>query len=203
MHPPIRTSTISQIETSPRAAEQIVDEALTALRTRGLAAAHDALDALPAPIYVTDPEGRVTYFNEACVAFAGRRPVLGEDRWCVTWRLYTKDGTFLPHDQCPMAVAVRERRPVRGAEAVAERPDGTRRQFQPFPTPIFDEDGAFAGAVNLLLDISDRKRAEYLSSQALRCRRLARSVGDSVTVRTLTRMADEYEAEAGQLSRPN
>jgi PAS domain S-box-containing protein len=203
MHPTTRTNIISQIQTSPGAAEKIVDEALAALRTRGAVAAHEALDALPAPIYVTDPEGRVTYFNEACVAFAGRRPVLGEDRWCVTWRLYTKDGEFLPHDQCPMAVAVRERRPIRGVQAMAERPDGTRRHFQPFPTPIFDEDGAFAGAVNLLLDISDRKRADYLASQALRCRRLARSVGDSVTVKTLNRMADEYEAEAGQLARPN
>lgn len=166
-------------------------------------AAHEALDALPAPIYVTDTEGRVTYFNEACVAFAGRRPVVGEDMWCVTWRLYTDGGEFLPHEQCPMAVAVRERRPVRGVEAVAERPDGTRRNFQPFPTPLFDETGAFAGAVNMLIDISDRKRADHLAAEAKRCRRLATTIGDKVTVDTLTRMADEYEARASEIERPN
>ena len=194
--------TILDMQPSARASEQMLDAALAALRTRG-SAAKEALDALPAPIYVTDVEGRVTYFNEACVAFAGRRPVIGEDRWCVTWRLYTDDGEFLPHDQCPMAVAVRERRPVRGVEAVAERPDGTRRNFQPFPTPLFDDDGAFAGAVNMLIDISDRKRAAYLAEQAQRCRRLARTIGDTLTVATLTRMADEYESQAGQLERPN
>jgi hypothetical protein len=32
----------------------------------------------------------------------------------------------MPLDQCPMAIALKEKRPIRGAEAVAERPDGTR-----------------------------------------------------------------------------
>ena len=186
---------------STRVAEMMIGEAVSALS--GRRRVEETLDALPAPIYVTDAEGRITYFNEACVAFAGRRPTIGEDRWCVTWRLYTDDGTFLPHDQCPMAVAVRERRPVRGIEAIAERPDGTRLHFQPFPTPIFDEAGEFTGAVNMLVDISDRKRADYLTAQAKRCRRLAQSIGDRATVETLARMASEYEDRAGELERPN
>lgn len=66
--------------------------------------ARDILDALPAAIYTTDAEGRVTFFNEAAVAFSGRRPEIGSDQWCVAWRLYEPDGTPLPHDQCPMAV---------------------------------------------------------------------------------------------------
>lgn len=185
-----------------RGLEDMLEQAATAVRLQDSTAC-EALDSLPAPIYVTDPEGRVTYFNEACVAFAGRRPVVGEDRWCVTWRLYTDDGAFLPHEECPMAVAVRERRPVRGAEAIAERPDGTRLHFTPFPTPIFDEEGEFVGAVNMLVDISDRKRARYLSEQAKRCRRLAKTIGDRVTIETLSRMADEYEAKAGELERLN
>lgn len=182
--------------------ERLLAEAVTALRRQGRAP-HRALDAFPAPIYATDAQGRVTHFNEACIAFAGREPVPGADRWCVTWRLYTTDGEPLAHEDCPMAVAVRERRSVRGVEAIAERPDGSRRHFQPFPTPLFDETGAFAGAVNLLLDISDRKRAQHLADQAKRCRRLARTVGDQATVATLARMADEYDAEAGALERPN
>jgi PAS domain-containing protein len=55
-----------------------------------------ALDELPAAIYVTDADGVITYYNPACIAFAGRVPKLGQDRWCVTWKLYTEDGTFLP-----------------------------------------------------------------------------------------------------------
>lgn len=118
------------------------------------------LNALPAAIYMTDAQGRITFFNEAAIDFSGRRPVLGSDEWCVTWRLYEADGTPLPHDQCPMAVALREQREIRGVEAIAERPDGTRVPFMPFPTPLRDESGTVIGAVNMLVDITTRKRAE-------------------------------------------
>jgi len=60
----------------------------------------------------------------------------------------------------PMAIALKEDRVVRGMEAVAERPDGTRVPFIPYPTPIHDEAGRLIGAVNMLVDITDRKRAE-------------------------------------------
>jgi PAS domain S-box-containing protein len=118
------------------------------------------LQHLPAAIYTTDADGRLTYFNDACVEFSGRTPVLGDDSWCVTWKLYHNDGTPLPHDQCPMAVALRERRPVHGTTAIAERPDGTRVSFMPFPTPLFDGHGNLLGAVNMLVDLTDRLAQE-------------------------------------------
>ncbi len=120
----------------------------------------DVLDALPAAIYATDAKGRVIYYNEAAAALAGRRPVLGVDEWCVTWRLFWPDGRPMPHDQCPMAVALKENRAVRGAEAILERPDGTRIPFIPYPTPLHDASGRLIGAVNLLVDISARRDAE-------------------------------------------
>jgi PAS domain S-box-containing protein len=119
----------------------------------------DLLNALPTAIYTTDAEGRITFYNEAAVEFAGRRPELGE-MWCVTWKLFYLDGTPLPHDQCPMAVALKEGVAVRGAEAVAERPDGSRVIFTPYPTPLRDDAGNIVGAVNMLIDITQRKTAE-------------------------------------------
>jgi len=177
--------------------EEFLDTALNAIAT--CLDWRDVLDELPVPIYVTDAEGAVTYWNRACVELAGRVPELGKDRWCVTWKLYTIEGTPLPHDCCPMAVAIKERREVRGEEAFAERPDGTRVRFQPFPTPLFDADGDLAGAVNLLIDVTDRRRAEDLRAQAARCRRLVSSVLDRQTIDTLTTMATEYEEEADRL----
>src|SRR3954467_9776022 len=120
----------------------------------------DLLEALPAAIYLTDAEGRITFYNQSAVALAGRRPEVGRDQWCVTWRLYEPDGTPLPHEHCPMAVALKQNRPVRGVEAVAERPDGTRIAVLPFPTPLRDAAGALVGGVNLLLDMSQRPGAE-------------------------------------------
>jgi two-component sensor histidine kinase len=57
-------------------------------------------------------------------------------------------------------VALKEGRAVRGAEAVAERPDGTRVPFIPFPTPLRDSSGRITGAINMLVDISERRQAE-------------------------------------------
>jgi PAS domain S-box-containing protein len=120
----------------------------------------ELLAAIPAAIYTTDAQGKITYFNQAAVEFSGRTPALGSDEWCVTWKLFLPDGTPLPHDQCPMAVALKEGRAVRGAEAVAERPDGTRVPFIPFPTPLLDSSGRVTGAINMLVDISERRQAE-------------------------------------------
>jgi PAS domain-containing protein len=158
-----------------------------------------SLDAIAAPVYVTDRDGWVTYFNGPCLDFAGRQPIAGEDRWCVTWRLYTENGAELPHAECPMAVAIREGRPVRGAVAIAERPDGTKVLFVPFPTPIIDEGGNLLGAVNMLIDITDHRQAAALREQASRCRRLASGMTDERTCRILTDMSSEYEAKARAL----
>ena len=179
-------------------AEIMLERALSVVLA-GDEALREALDELPAAIYVTDLDGLITYFNPACLDFTGRRPEVGADRWCVTWRLYTNAGEFLPHEECPMAVAINTRRPVRGVTAVAERPDGTRVIFRPYPTPIFDKDGRFAGAVNLLEDVTDEVRAEDLMAQGRRCRRLAKSVADDLAADTLNRMAEEYETKAAVL----
>ncbi len=69
----------------------------------------------------------------------------------------------MPHDQCPMALTLKEQRPNRGNQAIAERPDGTRVPFMAFPTPLYDASGAFIGAVNMLIDMSEHQRAEDAS----------------------------------------
>lgn len=139
------------------------------------AAAGDAhpglLEALGVAVYTTDAEGRLTSYNTAAVALWGWRPPLGDARWCGSWRLFVPDGTPLPHAECPMAVALREGRPVRGAEAVAERPNGTRVPFIPYPTPLRDGAGALVGAVNVLVDISGRKAAEAALAGSEACLR--------------------------------
>ncbi len=121
------------------------------------------LDLLPAAIYITDTEGRITYFNEAAAALWGHRPRLSRDQWCGSWRLFWPDGTPMRHDECPMAIALKEKRAVRGGEAIAERPDGTRVRFRAHPTPFYNAAGTMVGAVNMLIDISEHQRAERVS----------------------------------------
>lgn len=157
-----------------------------------------SLDALPVPIYTTDAQGLVTFWNRACVKFAGRKPRLGKDKWCVTWQLFTLTGERLPHDQCPMAEALRTKRAVRDAVAIALRPDGTRRAFRPYPTPLFDEAGELTGAINMLIDVSE-EQGSALREQATRCRELSRSSPDQWTGKVLRGMAEGFEQSADAL----
>ena len=115
------------------------------------------LQLLPAAIYTTDAAGRITMYNHAAAEMWGALPEIGQSEFCGSWKLYRLDGAPLPHDQCPMAIALKERRAINGEEVVAERPDGSRVAFLAYPTPLFDNEGALIGAVNMLVDISGRK----------------------------------------------
>jgi PAS domain S-box-containing protein len=128
----------------------------------------ELMEALPVAVYMTNPEGRLTYFNRAAVKLSGRTPELGTDKWCVTWKLFLPDGTPLPHDQCPMAVALQGGDVPAGIECVAERPDGTRFWFTPYPAALRDAEGRVIGGMNLLLDITDRKNAEMEAYEQFR-----------------------------------
>jgi PAS domain S-box-containing protein len=177
--------------------EAILATALTAISAD--ADWRQVLDALPAPIYITDTEGSVTYWNEACVELAGRVPELGRDRWCVTWKIFTTTGEFMPHDECPMAEAIRHQRTIRDAVAIALRPDGTRIAFRPYPTPLFDDAGKLTGAINVLIDVTE-EQSEALHAQAERCRRLAGAIYSRDSMSVLEDMADGFERTAAELA---
>lgn len=161
----------------------------------------ECLDAIPVPVYLTDPDGTVTCFNQACAELAGREPRAGKDRWCISWRLRSTTDEPLPHNLCPMAVAIKEKREVRGEVAIAVRPDGGRRAFKPYPTPLFDEEGELVGALNILIDVSE-EQAETLAEQADRCRRLSSAISDRYTTEILLAMAQGYERNAKALRSP-
>jgi PAS domain S-box-containing protein len=124
------------------------------------APAEALLRALPVAVYTTDPDGYITFYNQAAAEFWGRAPVLGQEQWCGSYRLYWPDGQPLPLDECPMAMALKSGEPVRNVEAIVERPDGSRAAFLPFPTPLFDSAGRLTGAINMLVDITERQHAD-------------------------------------------
>ena len=131
---------------------------------------HDSrgiLDGLPAAIYLTDREGRLTYFNAAAEKLSGRKPELGVDQWCVTWKIFLPDGNRLPHAQCPMALALRGEDVGGGEiECIGERPDGSRFWFTPYPSVLRDNNGIITGGINMLVDITARKTAQFDEQRA-------------------------------------
>lgn len=116
--------------------------------------------SLPAAVYTTDAEGRVTLYNEAAAALWGRKPEIGVQLWCGSYKIFRPDGSEMPLYECPMARTLKEGRAIRREEMLIERPDGTRRHILPYPEPIRDASGRVLGAVNMLIDITERKQAE-------------------------------------------
>jgi PAS domain S-box-containing protein len=156
----------------------------------------ELIETVPAAIYATDAAGRITFYNEAAATLWGCRPELGKSEFCGSWKLYWPDGTPLPHNKCPMAMALKQKKPIRGIEAVAERPDGVRVPFIPFPTPLFDETGALTGAVNLLVDISERKQAEQ---DGRRLAAIIESSEDAIVSRDLSGIITSWNLGAERL----
>jgi PAS domain S-box-containing protein len=116
--------------------------------------------ALPAAVYTTDREGRITLFNENAVELWGRQPEIGKDLWCGSFRILRPDGTPLPHEECPMALTLRDGVAIRGQEILVERPDGCRFFVLPYPELLHNSAGEIVGAINMLIDISDRRQSE-------------------------------------------
>jgi PAS domain S-box-containing protein len=157
---------------------QLKDEAILGLLTSGPGFATEVLESMDVAVYTTDAEGVITFYNDAAARLWGRRPMIGRDLWCGSWRILRPDGTVLPHEDCPMAVALKEMRQVRGEVAIAERPDGSRVWFMPYPTPLRNAVGEMVGAVNVLIDISEQKREELRAQDSEnRLRQLIEGIG--------------------------
>jgi PAS domain S-box-containing protein len=124
------------------------------------------LDVLPFAAYTCDATGLITYYNQHAVTLWGRAPKLNDpiDRFCGSFKLFATDGSPIPHDQCWMALALHTGRESNGQEIVIERPTGERLTALAHANPIFDPSGKITGAVNVLVDITDRMRGEQAQS---------------------------------------
>ncbi|WP_205512340.1 PAS domain-containing sensor histidine kinase [Longitalea arenae] len=147
------------------------DEGMSGLTTTGASTSSDALreieskyqqliHGLPAAIYTCDANGYILTYNKAAVELWGREPEAGKDRWCGSWKIYTAEGVPMPLEQSPLAIALKEGKDVTDVEIIVERPDGQKRIIMPCAKPLFNDSGKVIGAVNTLVDITDRKLIE-------------------------------------------
>ena len=149
------------------------------LKPERLSIYKEILNALPAAVYLCDSNGYVTAYNNAAVKLWGRKPELGKDLWCGSWKIYDIDGTLIPLAACPMALTLIRKEAVTGKEIIIEQPDGTRFNVLPHPQPIFDDQGELTGAVNMLLDITGQKRFEALEQRTEKLVRMTDSLRES------------------------
>ena len=62
----------------------------------------------PAAVYSIDAAGVIQDFNQCAAELWGRSPELGDtdERFCGSHQMFRPDGSFMPHDECPMALVV-------------------------------------------------------------------------------------------------
>lgn len=123
--------------------------------------------ALPVGIYACDLRGRITFFNRRAAELWGREPRLNTDeqRYCGALRTLRIDGAPLPFDETPVARALARGHRFHDHELILEHPDGSRLACSLSVEPQYDPSGVLSGAVAVMQDITERKRAEELLSR--------------------------------------
>ncbi|RPE79980.1 PAS domain-containing protein [Vulcaniibacterium tengchongense] len=150
------------------------------------------LDRLPVGAYACDTDGLITYYNLKAVELWGRAPKLchPDYRFCGSYRLYATDGSPLEHHRSSMALALSQGREYLGQELLVERPDATLVPTLTYASPLLDENGEVVAGINMLVNISERKRFE----------RLLRDVNETKNLYMAT-LADELRTQLAALRR--
>lgn len=122
---------------------------------------HQLVSLLPAGVYVCDADGRITFYNRKAAELWGLEPETdGDDRFCACYKVFHLDGTYIPPQATPMAIAVREGKTFRNIEARVERPDGSSFIASVNIDPLWNSEGRIQGAINVFQDVTERKQAE-------------------------------------------
>ena len=137
------------------------------------------LQAAGEGIFGLDLEGNHTFVNPAANRLLGYEPgeLFGKPSH-TTWHHTKSDGSPYPAEECPIYRAYKDGLVHHGDEEVFWRKDGTSFPAQYSSTPIWDDQGALAGAVVTFQDITEKKR---MASQLLEEAKLAevtRVLGD-------------------------
>src|SRR5215475_11075154 len=123
----------------------------------------------PVAVYSCDASGVIQEYNHRAAELWGRKPVLGDkdQRFCGSFKLYRPDGSFMPHEQCPIGDVLTGKIPgIRDGEVQIERPDGSRIIVIVNIAPLKDHRGEVIGAINCFYDVTERKKAEEIRHQA-------------------------------------
>jgi PAS domain S-box-containing protein len=117
----------------------------------------------PMAVYTIDTSGVIRDFNRHAAELWGREPALGDtdQRFCGSFKMFRSDGSFMPHDQCPMAEVVSGKvSAVHNGEVLIERPDGSHVTVLVNIRPLKNDRGEVIGAINCFYDISELKSAQ-------------------------------------------
>ena len=130
-------------------------------------------------IFGLDLEGHHTFVNPAANRLLGYEPgeLLGKPSH-ITWHHTKSDGSPYPAESCPIYKAYKDGLVHHGDEEVFWRKDGTSFPAQYTSTPIWDDQGALAGAVVTFQDITEKKRMAAQLLEEAKLAEVTRILGD-------------------------
>jgi PAS domain S-box-containing protein len=139
-----------------RPAGRPIPPALSAI----LRASDGILDMLPIATFITDARGIILQYNRRAAEIWRRAPDPGQthEQFTETSRFAEVDGT--PMTRSLLAEVLATGTPVRDAERMVERADGTQIFVSVNIDPLRNAKGELVGAVNCFLDITERKRID-------------------------------------------
>ena len=118
------------------------------------------VEALPAAVFTTNADGLITHYNQAAIDLWGCPPTRGVTYWAGCWQLTGSDGRPMASSGDALRQALTLGQPVPGLEATISRPDGTLTPVAHYSIPLRNEAGQLIGTVNMLVDLTERKRTE-------------------------------------------
>jgi signal transduction histidine kinase len=128
----------------------------------------------PVAVYSCDASGVIREYNNRAAELWGRKPAPRDtdERFCGSFKLYRPDGSFMPHEQCPMGDVLSGKIPgTHDAEVHIERPDGSRIIVIVNIAPLTNDRGEISGAINCFYDVTERKQAEEALRESVTERR--------------------------------
>jgi len=156
----------------------------------------------PVAVYSCDVSGVIQNFNRRAAELWDREPALGDtdERFCGSFKLFRPDGSFMPHELCPMAEVLSEKiSEARDAEVLIERPDGSRVTVVVNIRPLKNQRGEITGAINCFYDITARKQAE--EQRALLMAELDHRLKNTfVAIQSIARQTCQNSASLDQFS---
>jgi PAS domain S-box-containing protein len=126
-------------------------------------------DLGPVAVYSCDASGVIQEFNRRAAELWGREPKPGDtdERFCGSHKMHRPDGTFMLHEECPMAEVLSGKIPeARDMEVQIERPDGSRVTVIVNIRVLKNARGEITGAINCFVDITERQLAQEKVRQA-------------------------------------
>ena len=118
------------------------------------------VEQLPVGVGLFDVDGRLQLSNTLLARYMGRTFPPRDQTGMPRWRAWRADGSSLPPNDWPVVRALRGDVVQTGVEFLATRDDGHNTWVRVMSAPFRDAEGDIAGALAVLEDIDEFKRAQ-------------------------------------------